>query len=55
MKRVFIALMLSLLVTVLCAFAGPLLVLTYMAEGAWRGVRETWDAWWAFARLPWVV
>lgn len=53
--RVFSALVLSVLVTVLCAVSGPFLCLGYMAGGLWRGVREVADAWWAFVRLPWIV
>ena len=55
MTRVFSAVVLSVLVTVLCAVAGPLLIVGYAISGAWRGVKEIAVAWWAFARLPWLV
>ena len=55
MTRVFSAVVLSVLVTVLCAVSGPLLIVGYAIGGAWRGVREIAVAWWAFARLPWLV
>ena len=51
----FSAVVLSVLVTVLCAVSGPLLIMGYAVGGAWRGVKETAVAWYCFAKLPWLV
>ena len=53
--RVFAALVLSVLVTVLCAVTVVPYVACYAVGGAWRGLREVATAWWAFARLPWAA
>lgn len=53
--RLFSALTLTVLVTVLCVVTGPVLMACYALGGLWRGAKEIAVAWWAFARLPWVV
>ena len=53
--RIFSAIVLSVLVTLLCAISGPFLIVGYALGGVWRGVREVAVAWWAFARLPWAA
>ena len=53
--RLFSALTLTVLVTVLCVVTGPVLMACYALGGLWRGAKEIAVAWWSFASMPWRV
>ena len=55
MTRLFSAIVLSVLVTVLCLLGGPVLIFAYALGGVWNASKEVAIAWWAFFSLPWRV